>query len=59
MDAAALEMLRVYRQRAATWQAAYERAADENQRLREELERLRIGAPGNRSGTGQCAYARP
>ena len=49
MDAAALELLSLYRQRVATWQAAYERMAEENLRLREELDRLL-----NRPGTGQC-----
>jgi len=49
MDIEALELIQIYRQRAATWQAAYERMAVENLRLREELERLL-----NRPGTGQC-----
>jgi len=49
MDAAALDLLDQYRRRVATWQAAYERMAAENLRLRVELDRLL-----NRPGTGQC-----
>jgi len=38
MDEAAVELLRVYRRRVATWQAAYERVSRENRRLQEQLD---------------------
>jgi len=45
MDASALELIQIYRQRAATWQAAYERMSAENLELRQQLDRLRNPEP--------------
>jgi len=53
MDASALELIQIYRQRAATWQAAYERVSAENLRLREQLEQMQQHLL-NRAGTGEC-----